>query len=195
MLRGTAIEVRSAWSVRTGFVGLCTFKAGERRRASIKAGGIQADRSISLVDDFSATGVGPEGAVRLSHAHIGGHLHCTAVSLHNDSGPALSAQRLRVDNDVFLSGTFIGKDEFGAARFVGAQLGGLLEIDGASIRNDSGPALMAERLQVADNMFLRGDFTAEGNRAAVTLNRAHLGGDLKLPASHAHQREWVGVRR
>lgn len=145
---------------------------------AFEADGLRADRSVSLADDFSATGVGHGGAVRLAHAHIGGHLHCTAVSLHNGSGPALSAQRLRVDNDVFLSGTFIGMDEFGAVRLVGAQLGGLLEIDGASIRNDSGPALMAERLQVADNMFLRGDFTADWNHAAVRLSRAHIGGDL-----------------
>ena len=46
--------------------------------------------------------------------------------------------------------------------------------------NDSGPALSADGLQVGQDMFLRGGFTATGSGedGAVRLNGAHIGGQL-----------------
>ena len=47
-----------------------------------------------------------EGAVRLRGAHIGGHLDCDGAELRNDSGPALNADSLQVDQDMLLTGGF-----------------------------------------------------------------------------------------
>ena len=133
-----------------------------------------------LCDGFTATGHGDSGAVRLLGAHIGGHLDCTGAQLRNDSGPALGADRLQVDQDMFLRGGFTatGHGGLGAVRLLGAHIGGNLECDGAKLRNDSGTALAADGLQVDQDVFLRGGFTATGGgeQVAVDLTGAGVGG-------------------
>ena len=44
--------------------------------------------------------------------------------------------------------TATGVGERGAVRLVGARIGGSLDCSGAALRNDSGPALFADGLQV-----------------------------------------------
>jgi hypothetical protein len=123
-----------------------------------------------------------EGSVILVGAHIGGNLECTGAQLRNDSGPALNADGLQVDQSVLLTGGFTatGGDDGGAVRLGGAHIGGSLECDGAELRNDSGPALYADRLQVDQSMFLRYGFTATGSSAygAVYLVGARVSGHL-----------------
>ena len=55
-----------------------------------------------------------------------------------------------------------GHADVGAVDLHGAHIGGNLVCDGASLRNDSGPALFADGLQVGQDMFLREGFTATG---------------------------------
>ncbi len=123
-----------------------------------------------------------EGTVNLRGAHIGGHFTCDGASLRNDSGPALHADSLQVDQDVLMRGGFTatGGGNFGAVRLSGAHIGGSLECDGAQLRNDSGPALYADRLQVDQSVFLRYGFTAAGStgHGTVYLVGAHIGGHL-----------------
>jgi hypothetical protein len=122
------------------------------------------------------------GAVNLIGARIGGQLTCDGAELRNDSGPALAAYGLQVDQDVFLRGGFtaVGSGGSGAVNLTGAHIGGQLECDGAELRNDSGPALVASRLQADQSMFLRDGFTATGSgeHGAVHLGGAHIGGQL-----------------
>ena len=78
---------------------------------------------------FTATGSGDNGAVRLSGTHIGGQLACTGASLENVSGPALHADKLQVDRDMFLRDGFaaIGggdDDDDVAVDLTGARVGG-----------------------------------------------------------------------
>ena len=129
---------------------------------------------------FTATGSGDGGAVRLSGAHIGGHLDCSGAELRNDSGPALIADGLQVGQAMFLSGGFTatGSGDDGAVRLVGAHIGGQLGCAGAELRNDSGPALVADSLQVGQDMYLTSGFTAigGGDDVAVDLTGARVGG-------------------
>ena len=62
----------------------------------------------------------------------------------------------------------------------GARIGGDLDCNGATLRNDSGPALIADSLQVGQDMFLTGGFTATGggDGVAVDLTGARVGGTL-----------------
>ena len=123
-----------------------------------------------------------EGVVDLRGAHIGGHLDCTGANLSNDSGPALAADSLQVDQDMLLRYGFTatGGGDLGAVRLSGARIGGSLECDRAQLRNDSGPALYADRLHVEQSMFLRYGFTATGRSGygTIYLVGAHIGGHL-----------------
>jgi hypothetical protein len=123
-----------------------------------------------------------EGAVILTGAHVGGNLDCTGAQLRNDSGPALHADSLQVDQAMLLNGGFTatGSSEDGAVRLSGAHIGSTLQCDGAILRNDSGSALRAFRLQVDGDIYMTGGFTATGSkdRGAVRLTGARIGGSL-----------------
>jgi hypothetical protein len=122
------------------------------------------------------------GAVELAGARLGGQLYCDGAELRNDSGPALSAFDLHVDQGVYLTGGFTatGSGAEGAVSLVGARIGGQLDCEGAELRNDSGPALVAYGLQVDQEMLLTGGFTAEGSGgyAVVDLRSVRVGGTL-----------------
>ncbi|MGH3934894.1 MAG: hypothetical protein ACRDS1_07970 [Pseudonocardiaceae bacterium] len=120
-----------------------------------------------------------EGALRLNGAHIGGQLDCSGATLTNFSGPALHGERLKVNDNVLLSGGFtaVGAGEWGAVRLTGADIGGQLDCSGTTVSNASGPALHGEHLHVEGNVVLCGDFTAHGD-GAVWLRWARVGGWL-----------------
>jgi len=157
---------------------------------ALNADRLQVDQNVFLRGGFEAVGARKNGAVRLLGAHIHGQLNCTGATMRNDSGTALAADGLQVAQDVFLSGGFeaVGAGEFGAVRLLGAHLG-RLDCSGARIRNDSGPGLDAEGLQVDQNVFLRGGFEAVGAGSSVTLDLSHvrIGGVLLFaPARLEH---------
>jgi hypothetical protein len=148
---------------------------------------LQVSQGVYLRGGFTATGSGESGAVRLTGAHIGRSLDCTGAALRNDSGPALSADRLQVSRAVYLLGGFTatGSGESGAVRLIDANLGSL-DCTGATLRNDSGPALSATGLQVSWGMDLRGGFTAigSGTSVAVDLTGTQVGGTLVFAPAH-----------
>jgi hypothetical protein len=128
------------------------------------------------------TGHAEGGAVSLRGARIGGNLECDGAVLSNDCGPALDARGARVNQDVYLRAGFAatGAGQDGAVNLVGAHIGGTLDCSGAKLRNHSGPALRAFRLQVEGDVFLIGEFSAtgSGDRGAVRLTGARIGGNL-----------------
>jgi hypothetical protein len=135
-------------------------------------------------------------AVELLAAHIGGRLDCTEMKVCNDSGPALNANSLQVGQNMRLNGEFTGSGAGGAVCLLGAHIGGQILFEGAKLRNDSGPALDAESLQVGEHLFLRW-FTASGggDKAAVNLKGAQVSGTFQFaperPVEHkddAHRR-------
>jgi hypothetical protein len=153
---------------------------------ALDAEGLQVGRNMYLRADlrggFTATGSSGFGAVNLTGARVGGRLDCSGAQLGNDSGLVLHADYLQVDQSMYLRGGFAatGGDDLGAVRLVGARVGGQLDCSGAELRNDSGPALYAESLQVDRGMFLRGGFVAagSGDLGAVRLISARISGDL-----------------
>ena len=81
-----------------------------------------------------ARGSGPGGAVRLFSARIGGQLAFSGAVLRNESGPALVANRLQVDEEVFLRGGFeaVGAGDEGVVLdLTGARVGGVLALSPA----------------------------------------------------------------
>jgi hypothetical protein len=130
---------------------------------------LRVDQDVYLWG-FKAVGAGELGAVRLPGAHLGGLLDCTGARIRNNRGPALAADRLQADRDVFLRGfKAVGAGAGGAVRLPGAHLGGLLDCTGASMCNETGPALVAYSLQVDQKVLLE-QFEAIGAGDDETLN-------------------------
>lgn len=148
--------------------------------AALYADSLQVAQAMLLDGGFTATGAGQDGAVRMPGVHIGGSFQCDGAILRNDSGPGLRAFRLQVDGDMYLTGGFTatGSKDRGAVRLTNARIGGNLDCSGADLRNNSGPALLAYGIQVGQDLYLTGKFTAVsgGNREVVNLRMTRVGG-------------------
>ncbi len=150
--------------------------------AALHADGLQTGGDLFFDEGFTAEGVGKGGAVRLMGARIGGQVVFRGGSVRNSSGPGLSAERMWTEADVVLAAlTVEGAGENGSVRLLGARIGGELSLSGATLRNSSGPALLADRAQIGD-VFLDGGLSAEGagDGGAVRLLVARIDGQLIL---------------
>jgi len=118
------------------------------------ADGLQVDGSVFLRSGFRATGSGGEfGAVRLVGAHLHGTLDMGGAELTNSTGPALHADSLQVDGNVFLRGRFraTSSSELGALHLLGATIRGQLSmVDATVTRTDPGPVVELRRVAVGD---------------------------------------------
>ncbi|WP_406514577.1 hypothetical protein OG851_43500 (plasmid) [Streptomyces sp. NBC_00161] len=172
---------------------------------------LNADRlqvgSNARLADLTATGHGDMGGVRLLGAHITGQLNLRGAKLTNHGGPALSADRLQVDNETFLTNlTATGHGKDGAVRLPGAHITGQLNLRGAKLTNhggpaptnDTGPALHADGLQVGTNAWLTGlTATGHGQDGAVRLHSARITGQLAVSGqvtNHGGQRVILDLR-
>ena len=121
--------------------------------------------------------MGACGAVSLAGAHIT-RVECDGAVFFNDSGPALFAEAVQVEQDMFLRGGFRGSGagDAGAVCLLAARLS-RLECDGAKLRNDSGPAFRGDSMVVDQRACLRDGFEAlgAGEFGAVRLNGARIG--------------------
>ncbi|MBE8518905.1 hypothetical protein ILP97_15505 [Amycolatopsis sp. H6(2020)] len=144
---------------------------------------------VLALDSATVQGHSAGGAVNAHWAHLG-LLACSDAKLRNDSGPALNASGLQVDQMVTLCGTCeaTGSGELAAVRLIVAHVG-LLDCTDATLRNDSGPAFNAGGLQVDQIMYLRGSFkaTGTGDEAVVYLADVRVDGVLVFdPAQLDH---------
>jgi hypothetical protein len=177
--------------------------------SALLADGLRVDRDVSLSGVFEGTGA---EVVSMASAHVGGDLHISGGKIRNKSrpdlsvddvpsGPALYADDLRVDRDLVLGEGFeaVSVTEDAAVVLSHAHVGGrLITWGGAKLRSESGPALLADGLQVDRDLRLGNGFevVGGGETAAVVLSHAHIGGRLFFwggtisnqsgPAVHAH---------
>jgi hypothetical protein len=169
--------------------------------SALYAPSLQVDQNLFL-HSFHAIGNSDDGAVQFAGAHIGGQLYCAGAKICNDSGPALDAYNLQVDQDLSLSNGFkaVGAGETGAVRLVGAHIGGQLYCAGAKMRNDSGPALNAYNLRVDQGLSLSDGFKAGGASSSsdvpgvvLDLTAARIGGTLKFDRAGLENRNDHGA--
>jgi hypothetical protein len=94
----------------------------------------------------------------------------------------IQATSLRVTGDALLDGIVVtGAGDAGAVRLRGAQIGGLLTLTHAEIRNDTGPALHADSIRVGGTLFLReARMFGSGDRGAARMPGAYVGGELNM---------------
>jgi hypothetical protein len=162
-----------------------TLNLGGSWTRAIAADGLNLEGNIFLRNGFHA-----EGEVRLLGATIGGDLDATGGTFKNPKGNALNADRAKISGSVFmkqgLDADGVVKNKFvaeGEVVLLGATIGGNLEADGGTFKNlksdknpnATGDALKADGINVTGAVFLRNDFSAEGE---VRLLGATIGGDL-----------------
>ncbi|MEV6644275.1 hypothetical protein [Amycolatopsis sp. NPDC051371] len=157
--------------------------ANPRGRA-LSADSIQVEGSF-FGEGMKVRGSGEYGALCLLGAHVGGNCYLEGAELTNDSGAALSGDRLRVDGNVHLQGVIAaGAGEPGTIRLLSAHIAGELYFEGARIANDAGPALYADNLHVGGNVDLTGASVAgAGEEGALRLHNAEVGSQLRLPGA------------
>jgi hypothetical protein len=143
--------------------------------------GANVKGSVFLNGGFAA-----EGEVRLLGTKVGSNLYCSGGVFKNpprkdvpESGGALIADGVSVKGSVFLREGFMAEGE---VRLPSAQIRGELDCTGGKFKNprrdelpQSGTALYTDGVRVEGDVFLRGDFGAEGE---VRLVGAQIGGDL-----------------
>ena len=112
------------------------------------------------------------GNVLLIDAKIGHSVVFAGSTISGYAGQALSANRLEVDGDVFLSDGFISS---GAVLFPDARIGAALNCSGGRFENPGGLALAADGASIAGAVRLSPGFCATGE---VRLPGAQIGGQL-----------------
>jgi hypothetical protein len=136
--------------------------------------GFQLRTPDLVLTDATVVGSGAFGAVNLRESRIGGTLSFDRATLANDTGPALQADYLRVEGPLLMRHGFTatGADEFGAVNLTGAEIGEL-DAAGATVRNASGPAILAEAARFTGSVLLWKGFAATGG---VDLRFVRIGG-------------------
>jgi hypothetical protein len=137
---------------------------------------LDADRLKVGGNVFLDGGFTAAGAVRLGGADIVSQLSCRGAQLTvaDNDGNALFADRLRVGGDVFLDRAFTAA---GVVWVVGADIGGRLSCNGAQLTgtDSDGSALHADRMKAGGDVSFDEGFTSAG---ALRLINADIGGQL-----------------
>jgi hypothetical protein len=103
-----------------------------------------------LMQDATITGTGEFCAIRLLDARIGGALSLDGATITNTTGPALNADRLHTDSNLFMQdATITGAGKLGAIRLLGAHIGGQTALRVSRLDNSSGPLLVLHEAQIA----------------------------------------------
>ncbi|MEU7788379.1 hypothetical protein [Amycolatopsis sp. NPDC049159] len=165
----------------------------------LHADGLHTNATLNM-RGATIVGANEDGAIRLPGAHIRGQLGLDRATVINAAGPALHADGLRADTNLFMrDATIRGVGELGAIRLLGAHVGGSLELDqGTNITNSTGPALVAERMRADMGLLMRdATISGAGELGAIRLLGAHIGNSLELdratvtnatgPALHAER--------
>jgi hypothetical protein len=126
------------------------------------------------------TGTGSQGAVSAVNARLGNDFYLGDARLRNDDGPALFADGTQVDGTlVVLRARLSGAGEDGALWLVGAQVRGL-RFAQSEVRDESGPALYADRLHVREFARLQETRLSGAGHATVRLAGASVGGQFSM---------------
>jgi hypothetical protein len=150
---------------------------------AIRAGGaLRVTGRVFMREGFTAEGFGELGTVRLTSAHIGGHLNCSGAIITNPAGPALHGEQLHVVGTVFLGEGFTaeGTGKLGTVRLTAARIEGHLDCSDATLRNPSGPAIRASgAAQVTGRVFLQRLIGyGVGEEGTIFMPGARIGGQL-----------------
>lgn len=173
---GTSVEADVSTAVdlslaRLGALGCEGAKLHTVRGSALNLHGAKITHDVGLHSGFEAIGAGGTGAVRMTGVEIGGTLHCHNAHLRNDDGPAWLAEGLQIGSYLHLGEGFdaSGAGDKGAVNLSAAHIVGYLDCVGATLRNDSGPALVAELMRVEQWVLWDDRFSANGTSEFATV--------------------------
>ncbi|OLR93027.1 translocation/assembly module TamB domain-containing protein [Actinokineospora bangkokensis] len=139
-----------------------------------------------------ARGDGAPGVVRAVEARVAGRFELSASVLANTGGPALLADGLRLGGRLALDDAVLrGTGDLGAVRIPQARVGGTLDAEGALVRNDSGPALLADAAAV-DGSVLLGNTTLTGDGPDGTVRLLGARVEQQVVLGHARVTNTTG---
>ena len=165
---------------------------------ALLAHGLRVERDLFLQPGFVAEGHGGEGAIAMTDARVGACVWLDGASLCNSAGPAISWEGLETIRDVQLGGGFTasGAGASGSVCLAGARIGGRLVVSDAVVRNDSGPALVADGMRTGHDALLGPRFVVVGSgiEGSVRLADAQIGGALDLTGCQVESRSAVQHR-
>jgi hypothetical protein len=170
------MSVRGA---RIPYLSLAGCRLEDATRPALSASRLGAQAMFLDKSEFICHG--HDDAVRLQGARLG-QFHALDAMFFSRSGAALNARSLRVEEMTLLVGvTAVGNGTTAAVRLTAARLG-WLDCSGATIRNESGPALDAIGLQVDQAAYISGGFAAvgSGDQPVVDLSGVRTAGTLVL---------------
>jgi hypothetical protein len=163
-LRLPGASMTGALSARGAHLTGCDSDGNSLVADGIKAGG----EGVLLDDGFTAA-----GAIRLPRADITGALSCGGACLtgRDKAGRALVADGIKASFDVFLDDGFAAA---GTVSLLLADITGMLSCRDATLtgRDKEGLSLAAYGIQVTDDIWLDGKFTATGG---ISLRSARVG--------------------
>ena len=164
----------------------CTFDHAPNVEQAVMAGlyfrdcrlpGLQASQ-MRIRDGMAIRGCHVSGSLRLTGAHIAGQLNMRDSVIVRQSGDAVRADGLHVEQDLFMVGCRVT----GLTRMIGAHIGGQFDCDGAVFRNpDSGPALKLNGIVVREHVYWGDGFRVEGE---ADLSGADIAGRLLCDGAH-----------
>ncbi|WP_086660650.1 hypothetical protein [Lentzea kentuckyensis] len=167
------------------------------RCAGLQADGVLIDSDLYLHSGLQVDGDQKDGLIRLSGSHIGGDLSLRKVELTNASGPAIEANRVRIDGSVFgrRRVRITGNGWAAAFDLQSAHIeGDLLLDDDVTITNAKGPALDADDVRVQGSVWLTDGFRATGHGAmsAVSLENANVILNVKVEKAEITNEDGTG---
>lgn len=137
---------------------------------------------------LTANGAGPQGAVCIPGAVVGGQLILSGAKLISINGPALVADELTIGLDALLHDGFTaeGSGIPGTVRLSKSTINGTLFLNGAHLTNPDGPALVADGIVVKSDASLADGFTCSGwgELGTVRLLGATINGQFVLRGAH-----------
>jgi len=150
-------------------------------RLALNARGLEVGQDMCCWDGFEA-----DGQVDLSDARIGGQLDLCGARITSSRSPAFNGDGLTVRRDMTCQeeprtgGTVRPFTADGGMSLIGAHLSGRLQLGGAHLVSESGPALAASHLTVDQDMSCDQNFRADGE---MSLIAARISGQLDLSGS------------
>ncbi|NYH79247.1 hypothetical protein FHR84_002581 [Actinopolyspora biskrensis] len=151
--------------------------------SALFADGLRVSNGLFLRKGFLTSSDSQIGTLRLSGASIAGQLSLNGAQLTATNGPALHADGLALEGDLFLSDEFTASSDsrLGTIRLPGAHIAGQLSLSGAQLTATNGPALNVEYFKVDNSAFLDEGFTASSDgEDTVRLIGASITGQLAL---------------
>ena len=175
VVSGAGVRLRDAHI--SGSLSMESLEAHNDSGPALDAAEVTVGRNLFL-ERAVVSGHGEKGAIRLRGANIGGLFTMENASVSNKNGPALRASGLTVGGDLLLNGVGItGSGPLGAIRIPSARLGNDFYLMGAEVRNDSGPALLADGLHADGSLVMvKGRMFGAGADSTIWLLGAQVGG-------------------